>query len=235
MVKNWILVYDSGNGGRWTLSKLKEILPNENYLFFMDKKHCPYGNKSVIRLKKIVSNNISKLRKKYNIKMLVIACNTVASTMTEYLKQKFYDLPIVFVTPCITPEIVKKPTLILATKNTVKTNQDIAKVKDKKWVYVYGFSNLAKKIDDVNGNFDLLQPYLNQKLRRYKNKKISNVVLGCTHFNYITEQIQNALKTKVDFFENSTCASLRAKSILYAFNMENKKKVQGDTLVVYKI
>lgn len=235
MEKEWILVYDSGNGGKWTLDCLKKELPNENFLFFMDKTHCPYGNKSVSKLKKIVTTNIQKLRKIYNIKLVVIACNTISSMMSSYLKQTFYDLPFVFVFPYITKEILKKPTLILATKNTIKYNTEIARVSKLKNVFVAGFPTLAKKIDDADGNYDMLQPYLDKKLFKFRRKKLDNVVLGCTHFNYIKTQLQSALKAKVDFFENSQNVARHTKTMLLVFNLAIKKNTLGEMLFVYKV
>ena len=60
-MKKWILVIDSGIGGLWTLNKIREVLPNENYLFFMDKTNAPYGNKSEKKLKQISFDIISKM------------------------------------------------------------------------------------------------------------------------------------------------------------------------------
>ena len=56
-MEKWILVLDSGIGGSYTLKCLQKVLPNENFLFFMDKLHAPYGNKPAEKLKKIVVNS----------------------------------------------------------------------------------------------------------------------------------------------------------------------------------
>jgi glutamate racemase len=235
MEKNWILVMDSGSGGEYTLKKLQEVLPSENYLFFMDKTHCPYGRKSATELKKICHNAISLLTKKFNIKLVVLACNTLSSTAGDYIKQEFAEIPILCVTPQITPEILKKPTLILATKATVKHNKTIREIRHSKNVFVFGFADLAKKIDSCNKNYDSLQPYLNKKLKRFQHKFLDNVVLGCTHFNYIKPQIQVALKAKVDFFENSENIALEAKKLLLATSAINKKKSAGEVLTFYSV
>lgn len=235
MEKSWILVFDSGTGGKYTAEQIREILPCENYLLYMDKTNCPYGNKSRHKLKKIVTNAIKKLTQLYNIKLIVIACNTISSVLGEYLKKIFYDIPFIFVLPTVKTQILQQPTLFLSTKNTAKHNKLLKKYKKYKNVWVYGFANLAKMIDESSGDYKKLQPYLSKKLKTFIYKKPVNVVLGCTHFNYIKEQIQFALKTKVNFYENSKKVALLVKENLIALGKINHKKNKGDWLVIFYI
>ena len=235
MGKKWILVFDSGTGGKYTMEQIRQYLPHENYLLFMDKTNCPYGNKTKLNLKKIITKTLKKLTAKFDIKLIVIACNTISSMFAEFLQKKFYDMPFVFVLPDVNKNILQNSTLILCTKNTAKYNKNLKKYKKQKNVWVHGFDNLAKKIDDCNGDFGILQPYLNKKLKRYANKKPVNVVLGCTHFNYIKEQIKTALKTDVNFLENSQDVSFKVKDKLVATSNLSRKKAVGELLILYHI
>ena len=235
MSKKWILILDSGLGALNVLKELQNVMPNENYLVFMDKIHCPYGNKPKAKLIKISENIIDKLTKKFKIKLVVVACNTLSSVAGEHLQKKFLNLPFVFVVPNTSKEIFEHKTLILATKNTVKYNLAIKSAKTNKNVYICGFGKLAKMIEDCNQNFDLLKGYLNKKLRRYKSKKIENVVLGCTHFNYIKPQIESALQSRLNFFENSENVALQAKIMLKANSDICRSKHSGEVLKFYKV
>ncbi|MGN1221978.1 MAG: hypothetical protein ACI4TT_01935, partial [Christensenellales bacterium] len=67
------------------------------------------------------------------------------------------------------------------------------------------------------------------------SKKPVNVVLGCTHFNYIKEQIKTALKTDVNFYENSQDVSFKVKDKLIATSNLSKKKSTGELLILYHI
>lgn len=186
-----ILVIDSGNGGKWTLNILKRFLPNENYIFFEDDTNVPYGKKSKKKLEKITKKNLDFLLKNYSIKTVVFACNTLSSTVDNFVKKTYPNLPFVFINPCV--KNFKKNTLILCTKTTKKYNKVLKKIKENKNVKILCFKFLAQKIDENIKNLSILQHFFNKKLKKYANMNISNVVLGCTHYNFVKKQICFAL------------------------------------------
>lgn len=234
MKKQWILVMDSGSGGEYTLNKIKQLLPNENYLFFKDVLNCPYGNKSKKQLQNIALKNIKKIIQLYDIKIIILACNTLGSATLDFLKQ-YVNIPIFAVEPYLNCEVLKKPTLLLATNSTIKHSRKIAQYKGNKNLFLCGFSDLAKRIDDCNKNYNILQPYLNKKLKPFRNKFLDNVVLGCTHFNYIKNQIESSLKTRVDFYEDSENIALQTKEVLQKNNMLCVHNKHGCVLTIYTI
>ncbi len=191
-----ILVLDSGNGGLYTLNILKKNLPNENFIFVKDERNSPYGNKSKLKLKKLSKKLISFLLEKYKIKMIILACNTLSSTAFSYLKNNFQNLPIIPIYPVV--KSFKKKTLILCTNSTKKHCAELKKVRKNSNVKIYGFSRLAKKIDENIKNLSVLQPFLNKKLKKFAKMHIRQVVLGCTHFNFIKPQIEKALLQNYD-------------------------------------
>ena len=236
MRKKWILVIDSGNGGAWTLSKIRNLLPNENYLFFMDTTHSPYGNKSKKQLISITEKSFNKLFQIFDIKMIVLACNTLSSVCYYYLKNKFYDTPIVKINPISNIEyFAKEPTLVLATQCTVKNNKEIKKCKKEKNIYIKSFTTLAKKIDKNINNLDILQKYLFKKLKGYKKKNIKNIVLGCTHYNYIKNQIQTVFDNPISFWENSENVAKEVENILKYSARKSRQRTVGELLIFKKI
>lgn len=236
MSKKWILVVDSGNGGAWTLSKIRNLLPNENYLFFMDKIHAPYGNKSKKFLMKITENSLKKIFRTFDIKMIVLACNTLSSICYDDLKSKFFDTPIIRIKPILDVKYFQnQPTLVLATKCTVRHNQEIKKYKNFDNIYVKGFGTLAKKIDENIKTPDTLQGFLLKKLKRYKRKNIKNIMLGCTHYNYIKNQIQTVFDEPINFFENSDMVANEVNNVLKFSARKSRQKTMGELLILKKI
>ena len=241
MKREWILVMDSGKGGLWTLKEIQKLLPHKNYLYFMDSLHCPYGNKSVKFLKRHSLDIIKKLTSLYNIKLVVLACNTLSTVCYDFLCQNI-SVPIVKIEPYFPPKVFhKQNTLVIATTNTIKHNVKIKQYNDYQNIFVFGFDDLAKKIDMANGNYDLLQDYLKNKLSCFLNVGIKNIVLGCTHFNYIKQQLTNIFGD-VKFYENSKNVAKNVKNLVKISKksqifekIPQKKQKKGKILLLQKI
>ena len=95
-----IAVFDSGLGGLTVLKHLENKFPNENFIYFGDTSHVPYGTKSaeaVIRY----SKSIMDFFQKHNTKAVVIACNTASAVAFQHL-QELYNIPLFDV---VTPSV----------------------------------------------------------------------------------------------------------------------------------
>ncbi|NCB48572.1 MAG: glutamate racemase [Clostridia bacterium] len=217
----YILIFDSGSGGKFVLNELKKVLPHENYIFFCDEKNCPYGNKKIKTLKSIVSKTLENLLKTNNIKLLIIACNTISSLFKDYLSLHFSNCPILFVEPELNEKILENKTLVIATSNTIKHSKIIHFYKGSPNLFLQGFGNLAIKIDKCNGDFGEIKSILTTQLSKFKNCKIKNVVLGCTHYNFIKKEIKEVLSNEIIFYENSKKIARKAKSTLKKMNRLN--------------
>lgn len=215
-----ILVIDSGNGGLYTLKILKKFLPNENFIFVQDERNCPYGNKSKNKLKKISKKLIDFLLNNYDIKLIILACNTLSSVALNYLKKCFSLVPIVPIFPVI--KLFKTNTLILCTNATKKYCTALKKARKNPKVKICGFSHLAKKIDENIENLSVLQPFLNKKLKKYAKMNIRQVVLGCTHYNLIKQQIQKALQQNNCSQQQKKYIKITSKSCKNNYNLSNQ-------------
>ena len=113
-------MFDSGVGGLTVLQEYQKLMPNENYIYYADTKHLPYGNKKkediIAYTEKIVKYLLSK-----NVKAIVIACGTASSLAYEHLKEK-YNIPIFDIITPVSNTIRAKKIGIIATKGSVKSN-----------------------------------------------------------------------------------------------------------------
>ena len=91
-------VIDSGVGGLTVAKEIMRQLPNETIYYLGDIARCPYGPRPGEEVKKFTTELAQKLME-FDIKMLVIACNTATAVALNYLQN---ILPI----PVITPETV---------------------------------------------------------------------------------------------------------------------------------
>ncbi|MBQ8292707.1 MAG: aspartate/glutamate racemase family protein [Bacilli bacterium] len=187
-----IAVFDSGVGGLTTLAYLKEMLPNEDYVYFGDFKNNPYGTKTTSELQSILKNNIELLEKK-DVKIIVIACNT-AGTQIDYLKTLTnvpLCEPITVTTNYINQMNDVDNILLLATNYTVRVGL-YQKYLNKFNVIGQPAQELVRLAEEKK--FD--QKVIDEIMKEYENK-VDLVILGCTHFGYFTKEIDETVKPKI--------------------------------------
>lgn len=137
----------------------------QDFIYLLDNKNCPYGNKSVSHLKQILKENINYLLNNYNLDLIIIACNTL-SCLICYDDLLNYKVPILKTVPAV--KYLKgggNNVLVFATKNTIKNSKELKLIKiNYPKVKMVSIKNLAKLIDD----------YLIQKTNenKYEIKKI---------------------------------------------------------------
>ena len=100
MKKEYILVVDSGIGGLSILAQMLKLF-NSNIVYFADNKHCPYGSHSRAEILNFLVKIIDKIRKKYNLKIVVLACNTATTSAILHLRKKYKDLVFIGTEPAL--------------------------------------------------------------------------------------------------------------------------------------
>ena len=117
-----VAVFDSGLGGISVLRELVRTLPHENYLYFGDSLHAPYGTKTPEEVTALAMQAAQKLLDQ-GAKALVVACNTATSAAIRTLRKTWPELAIVGTEPAIKPAAERHPggrILMLATAMTVQ-------------------------------------------------------------------------------------------------------------------
>lgn len=181
-------VFDSGIGGLTVLEELKNVLPNEDYLFYADSKNCPYGEKSDTELYDITSNIVDYLISN-ECKIIVIACNTATTRCIKYLRDKYKDITFIGTEPAIKVACDRnyKNILVMATPATIASERTSILVNDNKKeyenIYLVPCEGLADAIE--LDNFKKQEEIVSSIYEEYKDKEIDAIVLGCTHYPHI--------------------------------------------------
>ncbi len=196
-------IFDSGIGGVTVLKEIIKVLPNENYLYYSDSINNPYGNKSDSELKNICDNIVKHLISQ-NCKIIVIACNTASAKAVKYLRTKYKDILFIAIEPAykmVHDYAYDKTTLVMATKGTIESEKFnlLLKKYDNHKTFLFPCIGLADLIEQ--GNEKKIKKYLEENLEKYKGN-VQNVVLGCTHYALIKEDIKEVLGD-VKFFYRS--------------------------------
>lgn len=191
-MKRSIGVFDSGIGGLTVLEKLKEVLPDENFIYYGDSKNNPYGEKSDEELYEIVKGVVSYLID-LNVKLIVIACNTATTKCMKKLRQEFEDMIFVGTVPAIKMAYDRecKKTLVMATPATIGSTRTEELVRDFKNsdqdISLLSCGGLANLID--SHNMEMVDQKLEEIFSPYRDTGIDSIVLGCTHYPLIKDNI----------------------------------------------
>lgn len=184
-----IAFFDSGVGGLTVFSKLKKLLPEENYLYFGDTKHMPYGEKSEQQLLEY-SNRIFDFFEEQNAKAVIMACNTTSSVVYDKVKDKynFKIYPIVQSVSKILSELPVKKIGVFATHATVNSNaykREIQKFNPDIDVIQIACPEWVRIVEEykINTSESILQ--VKTKLEEMLEFVPEKIVLGCTHYPYL--------------------------------------------------
>lgn len=186
-----IAFFDSGIGGLTVLNKVKQILPNESFMYYGDTLHMPYGEKSKKELLEY-SVNIFEFFEKKGCKAVVMACNTTSSLVYDDVKESynFKLYPIVQSVAAIISKLNINKLGVFATRATIESeayDRNIAKYNPEievfgqfcpEWVHFVEENSMDKP-----ENIEIIKADLDKMLRKNPQK----IILGCTHYPYLTD------------------------------------------------
>lgn len=221
-------VFDSGIGGATVLKEIIKILPKEDYLYYSDSLNNPYGDKTQEEITKRCEEIVEYLLNE-NCKAIVIACNTASAIAAKYLREKYKNIPIIAIEPAykmVHDYAYKDYTLVMATKGTIESEKFnlLYKKYDNNKTFLLSCVGLADIIEE--GNKEKIEKYLKINLEKYKGK-VKNVVLGCTHYPLIQNEIKEILG-EIRFFNGAPNLAIHLKDILIENNLigTNKGKIK---------
>lgn len=206
-------VFDSGLGG---LTVLKELSKKHkaNYFYLGDNKNVPYGNKSNDEIIELSKKIVEFLLKK-DIDFFVVACNTISVVAIENLRKEF-DKKFISITDEAIKEALnnKGDIFVMATNATCKNHayKKIIEKKSSKKVYEKACSNLVDFIEEGIISGEEIERELKDYLKFANDKKIENIILGCTHYPIIKETIEKNLTYKANIIDP---AKVLARDIVF--------------------
>ena len=183
-------VFDSGVGGLSVATAIEKAMPEAEVLFRNDKKHLPYGSKPPAEILGYVLPILQQLVKE-GCQVIVIACNTVSTTLIRDLREQL-DVPLIAVEPMVKPAAAMTKTRVIAVCATPTTlaSQRYAWLKatyakDIK-VVEPDCSDWTRMIEDNQVNENIIKDKINAAIEQGADV----IVLGCTHYHWIEELIK---------------------------------------------
>lgn len=232
---NSIGFLDSGFGGITVLSEALRQLPNENYIYYADIEHVPYGTKTKDEVRSYIFNAVEFLVKQ-GIKALVVACNTATSIAVRELRS-MYSFPIVGMEPAVKPAVQNgngKRVLVLATPLTLreeKFHNLVQRVDTEHIVDYLAFPELVELAEHMVFDYDKVIPVIKEKLSTFDISNYKTFVLGCTHFPIYRKVFKEVLPEYIDIIDGSVGTIKYLSHLLEEQGAFNTQKKGGE--IVY--
>lgn len=216
-------VFDSGVGGLSILRALRAELPQEDFVYFSDAGHAPYGEKG----EEFVSSRslaiAVDLLEQHRIKALVIACNTATAAAVHLLRARHTHLPVVGVEPALKPAASLTRTgrvAVLATRGTLasaKFQALQASLRAQAEFVLVPCDGLAAAIEADD------QEQVRALCRRYTRGaccfgtgpgEIDTLVLGCTHYPFAAPVFRELVGPEVRLVETGEPVARQTRRLL---------------------
>ena len=223
-------IFDSGLGGLTVLKALREVLPDEDFIYVGDTARVPYGNKSIKKVNQY-SNQICSWLINKNCKIIVVACNTVSAIALKTLKENF-SIPIIGVIESGVNRAIRitknKEIGVLGTVSTIKSDEyglQIKKQNSKAKVTSLACPLFVPLVEEGLIQGDIPTQIIKMYLADIKDLELDTIILGCTHYPLLKDLIQRFLGDKINLVDSGDAVGYEVKTFISNENLKTKKKV----------
>lgn len=214
-------MFDSGVGGLTVASAIRQILPKEQVVYFGDTAHLPYGDKSSESII-YYSKKISDFLLDQNSKIILIACNTASAAAYEHIRDYVGDKAIVVnvIDPVV--EYISKhhpgsKTGVIGTKGTIKSGTYQLRLKEKDpncQVVSLATPLFVPMIEEGFIYDDISNAIIRAYLSNPQLDNIETLILGCTHYPIIKNQIRKYFNFGVEVVDSASIVASYVQKIL---------------------
>jgi glutamate racemase len=207
-------VFDSGVGGLSVAKAIEKALPEHEVLLREDKKHVPYGTRQPAEILGFVTSIFQELIDE-GCAVIVVACNTVSTTLIEELRGKF-SLPLIAIEPMIKPaaELTRSGVIAVCATPTTLASTRYGWLKN---TYAKGVKVIEPDCSDWTNMIEHKQ-IDERKITERINKVLAAgadvIVLACTHYHWIEEEIKNLASGRAQIIQPEQAIIRQLKRVL---------------------
>ena len=232
-----ILLFDSGVGGLTVLAEMWKLLPQAPVIYAADIAGLPYGAKTEAEVAARVCGLLGRMSERWQPRLICIACNT-ASTIALSMVRDVLEVPIVGTVPAIKPAAARTRTGVIGVLGTQATVRQSyvdrleAQFADGKTLIRHGANGLVAlaeaKLRGESISSDAVRQELQGLLAHDDADKIDTLVLACTHFPLLRDELRTVLGEDVDFVDG---AAGIARRIAYLTDAQQFERSHPDRAV----
>jgi glutamate racemase len=223
-------VFDSGVGGLTVANAICQLLPNENIIYYGDTSHLPYGDKSAETIRHY-SKGIAEFLIKENCKLIVIACNSASANAFDLVKDVAgSNIPVINVIDPVVDSVAADRTNkhigVIGTKSTINSNNYENKIKAANKQLLVSSMATPLFVPMIEEGFifdDISNAIIRNYLSRHDIAGIDSLILGCTHYPIIKNQISKFFNFNVDVIDSSKIVAFNLREVLIAHEILNEE------------
>lgn len=215
-------IFDSGVGGLSVLGQFQKLAPAERVIYFADTAYFPYGPRPAAEVRKRAFAIVHRLLAS-DVKLVIVACNTASAAAIDDLRAMF-PVPFVGMVPGVKPAASRSASgrvVILATPGTLDGELYARVVEEfggRARITSVPGAGLAELVEDGKMGAAKTREALRQMLGPEVAAGADTVVLGCTHYHFLTADIR-AEFPGLDVIDTSEAVARRALQQLEEFNL----------------
>lgn len=211
-------VFDSGLGGLSIANAIHTELPNEDLIYIADSQFAPYGDKDLAFISARAEIIVNQLIE-HQVKAIVVACNTATVNIINRLRERF-TVPIVGIEPGVKPAVQATQSGkvgVLATQNTIRSDsfkQLVKRFSTDVSVICQACPEFVHIVERNQIGSELAFQVAEQYVRPLIAQGCDQVVLGCTHFSFLTKEIELVCQQQATIVDTSEAVAKQLKRVL---------------------
>ena len=218
-------LYDSGVGGLSVWKEVYRLMPEQDYVYVADTAYCPYGDKPVgiIRDRAV---RVSEFLTGKGVDIIVVACNTATAAAITCLRSRF-EVPFVGMEPAVKPAAAHTRTGVIgviATRRTTESARYLSLLKrfaGNVKVVTVAAPGLMECVERGDFNSETTRELLLKYLTPIKAAGADKLVLGCTHYPFLSEAISEIMGPEAELLEPGKPVALVTRARLRSLGLLN--------------
>jgi len=212
-------IFDSGCGGLSVYRELIKVLPQEQYHYFSDNAHCPYGEKSALYIQRR-ARFITEFLLDRGADIIVVACNTATAASIAALRAEYPDVPFVGMEPAVKPAALGTRSGVIGVLATAGT------LKGSKYLNTRGlYASGVRVVEHVGQGFVELvengmldgpeaEAVVRTSLQPLLDQGADTIVLGCTHYPFLQPLIERLCGPEVRVIDPAPAVARQTVKVL---------------------
>lgn len=218
-----ILVFDSGVGGLTVLAEIRKVLPDAPVIYAADIAGLPYGSKTEAEVAARVCGLLGRMSERWQPRLICIACNT-ASTIALGMVRDVLEVPVVGTVPAIKPAAALTRTGVIGLLGTEATVRQAyvdrlqTEFAADRTIIRHGAGGLVAlaeaKLRGEPVSTMAVRAELEGLFRHERIDEMDTLVLACTHFPLLADELRSALGPQVRLVDGATGIADRVATLM---------------------